>query len=183
LPRLEKPAIRFYEINRQVIDIAQSLFFFTRQSPARVEIVEGDARLSLAGDTTPPFDVIALDAFSGDAIPLHLLTREAVALYLRHLKPEGVMAFHVSNVYLDLAPVVRQLADEIGYRSVLVKSHTSQEEMLLTSEWVLVTKNTALLANEGVKVHARPIAERSGLRPWTDSFHNLAQILRWPQSH
>jgi SAM-dependent methyltransferase len=173
--------IRFYEINRQVIDIAQELFFFTRESPAHIEIVEGDARLSLERETTPPFDIIVLDAFSGDAIPLHLLTREAMALYLQHLKPDGVLVFHVSNDYLDLAPVVRQLAEEIGYQSVDVRSHASREEMLLASEWVLVTKNLSVLKNEAVRVHSQPIAARIGLRPWTDSFNNLTQIVKWPQ--
>jgi SAM-dependent methyltransferase len=172
---------RFYEINRQVIEIAESLFFYTRESPAHVEIVEGDARLALEQDTTPPFDVLALDAFSGDAIPLHLLTREAMALYVRHLKPDGVMVFHVSNNYLTLAPVVAQLAEEIGYRAVDVKSHENPEELLLPTEWMLVSKNAAVFDNETVKVHAQPIPSRGGLRPWTDSFNNLAQIVRWPQ--
>jgi SAM-dependent methyltransferase/MFS family permease len=174
---------RFYEINRQVIDMAESLFFYTRESTARVEIVEGDARLSLEQDTTPPFDVLALDAFSGDAIPMHLLTREAMALYVRHLKPDGVMVFHVSNNYLNLAPVVAQLANEIGYRAVDVKTHENPEELLLPTEWMLVSKNPAVFENETVKVHAQPIASRAGLRPWTDSFNNLAQIVQWPQLH
>jgi SAM-dependent methyltransferase/MFS family permease len=174
---------RFYEINRQVIDMAESLFFYTRESAARIEIVEGDARLSLEQDTTPPFDVLALDAFSGDAIPLHLLTREAMALYVRHLKPDGVMVFHVSNNYLNLAPVVAQLAHEIGYRAVDVKTHENPEELLLPTEWMLVSKNPAIFENETVQVHAQPIASRAGLRPWTDSFNNLAQIVQWPQLH
>jgi SAM-dependent methyltransferase len=174
---------RFYEINRQVIDVAESLFFYTRESAARIEIVEGDARLSLEQDTTPPFDVLALDAFSGDAIPLHLLTREAMALYVRHLKPDGVMVFHVSNNYLNLAPVVAQLANEIGYQAVDVKSHENPEELLLPTEWMLVSKNPVVFENETVKVHAQPIASRAGLRPWTDNFNNLAQIVKWPQLH
>jgi len=172
---------RFYEINQQVIDIAGSLFFYTRETPARVETVEGDARLSLEQDTTLPFDVIALDAFSGDAIPLHLLTREAMVLYLRHLKPDGVMAFHVSNNYLNLAPVIAQLADEIGYKAIDVKNHENGEDLVLAAEWVLVTRNPAVPANETIRVHAQPIASRAGLRPWTDSFNNLVQIVKWPQ--
>jgi SAM-dependent methyltransferase len=174
---------RFYEINRQVIDIAESLFFYTRESPAHIEIVEGDARLSLERDTTPPFDVLALDAFSGDAIPLHLLTREAMALYVRHLKPGGMMAFHISNNYLNLAPVVAQLAHEIGYRAVDVRSHGNTEELLSPTEWMLVSKNSALFENESIQVHAQPIDSRAGLRPWTDNFNNLAQIVKWPQLH
>lgn len=173
---------RFYEINSQVIEIAQSLFFYTRETPAHVEIVEGDARLSLQREsTTPPFDVLALDAFSGDAIPVHLLTREAVALYLRHLKPDGVLAFHVSNNYLDLAPVVAQLAEEVHYDAVEVMNHADPENLILAAEWVLVTRNKSVLANTAIKLHAQPIASRAGRRPWTDDFNNLLEILKAPR--
>ena len=170
----------FYEINRQVIEIAQSLFYYMRETPARVEISEGDARLSLESDSSAPFDVLALDAFSGDAIPVHLLTREAMALYLRHLKPQGVLAFHVSNNYLELAPVVQQLAAEIGLTAAKISSHADRDNMVLPAEWVLVTKNTAVLDNPSVQLHSQPIDTRSGLRPWTDSFNNLLEILKWP---
>lgn len=172
---------RFYEINSQVIEIAQSLFFFTRETPAHVEIVEGDARLSLERESVPPFDVLALDAFSGDAIPVHLLTREAVALYLSRLKPDGVLAFHVSNNYLDLAPVVAQLAQEIGYRAVEVKNHADPDDLILPAEWVLVTRNSGVLDNTAIRLHSEPIATREGLRPWTDDFNNLLQILKAPR--
>jgi SAM-dependent methyltransferase len=172
---------RFYEINSQVIEIAQSLFFFTRETPARVEIVEGDARLSLQRESVPPFDVLALDAFSGDAIPVHLLTREAVALYLRRIKPDGVLAFHVSNNYLDLAPVVAQLAQEIHYRAIEVKNHADPDDSILPAEWVLVTRNTSVLENTAIRLHSQPITPRPGLRPWTDDFNNLLEILKTPR--
>jgi SAM-dependent methyltransferase len=172
---------RFFEINHQVIEIAQSLFFYTRETAARVEIVEGDARLSLDRDTTPPFDVLALDAFSGDAIPVHLLTREAVELYVRHLKPDGVLAFHVSNNYLDLAPIVQQLAQEIGWPAVQVANRADRDELILPADWVLVTKNSSILENPAVRVHTQAIVPRVRLRPWTDSFNNLLQVLKWPR--
>jgi len=172
---------RFYEINSQVIEIAQSLFFFTRETTAHVEVVEGDARLSLERESVPPFDVLALDAFSGDAIPVHLLTREAVALYLTRLKPDGVLAFHVSNNYLDLAPVVAQLAQEIGYGAVEVKNHADPDDLVLPAEWVLVTRNTGVLDNGAIRLHSQPIAPRDDLRPWTDDFNNLLQILKAPR--
>ena len=172
---------RFYEINRQIVEIAESLFFYLRETHARVEIAEGDARLSLERETPQQFDVLALDAFSGDAIPVHLLTKEAVALYRKHLKPNGVLAFHVSNNYLDLAPVVRQLAEEFGYRSVLVRNHANDDELVLPADWVLVTNNNAVLENAAVKVHAEPIHSRPGLRLWTDDYNNLLQILKTPQ--
>jgi SAM-dependent methyltransferase len=170
----------FYEINRQVIDIAQALFFYLRESHARIHIVEGDARLSLERDTSPPFDVLALDAFSGDAIPVHLITQEALAIYKRHLKTNGVIAFHVSNGFLDLAPIVQQLANESGFSSVLVRSHQNIEDLLLPADWVLVTNNPAVLENPTIKTLALPIGTRRGVRPWTDDYNNLLQILRTP---
>lgn len=171
---------RFYEINQQVIDIAQSLFFYLRESRAHIDIVEGDARLSLERDASAPFDVLALDAFSGDAIPVHLLTKEAFSIYERHLKPGGVMAFHVSNGFLDLAPVVQQLATAGGFQSLLVRSENNQDDLTLAADWVLVTTNRAVLDNPSVRLLAVPIGSRAGLRPWTDDYNNLLQILRTP---
>jgi SAM-dependent methyltransferase len=171
----------FYEINRQVADIAESLFFYLRETHAQVQIIEGDARLSLERERAPRYDVLALDAFSGDAIPVHLLTKEALDLYLKHLKPEGVLAFHTSNQYLDLAPVIRQLGEGAGYDSVLVNSQGDDDQLILPSDWVLVTRNAAVLKNADVNMHSRPIASRAGLRPWTDDYNNLFQILRAPR--
>jgi SAM-dependent methyltransferase len=170
----------FYELNPQVITIANSLFWFIRQSPAKVQIVEGDARLSLQREHEP-FDLLVLDAFSGDAIPVHLLTREAVALYLRLLKPNGVIAFHVSNHYLALAPVVRQLAQEAGYPAVLVSNHADIDNNISAADWVLVTKNPAVLDNAAIRLHSSPIESLPGLRPWTDNFNNLIEIVRWSE--
>ena len=171
----------FYELNPQVITIANALFFFTRESAAHVEIVEGDARLSLERERKP-FDLLALDAFSGDAIPIHLLTREALALYLRLLKPGGAIAFHVSNVYLDLAPVVRQLAEQAGYQAVQVKNHEDSDNRVLASDWVIVTNDPEILDNAAIRLHAVPIPRRDGLRPWTDGFNNLLEIVKWPEA-
>ena len=170
---------RFYEINRQDIDIAEALFFYLREAKARVDIVEGDGRLSLAHDTSPSFDVLALDAFSGDAIPVHLLTREAGELYRKHLNPNGALAFHVSNDFLDLAPVVQKLAQDLGFQSVLVRSR-SGDDLVLAADWVLVTNNPNILNNAAVKLRSSPINQISGLRLWTDSYSNLLQIIKPP---
>ncbi len=172
---------RFYELNPQVIDIARSQFTFLRDSQAHVSTVEGDARLSLEHENEPPYDVLVLDAFSGDAVPVHLLTREALALYHKRLQPEGVLAFHLTNRYLDLPPVVRQLAEEIGYRAVLVKNRNNQKDLVLASSWVLVTKNKAVLENSTIRAHAEPIKVHAGLRPWTDQYNNLFQVLKTRQ--
>ncbi len=171
---------RFYEINRQVTDMAESLFFYLRETHARTNVVEGDARLSLEHETAPPYDILALDAFSGDAIPVHLITQEALALYLKHLKPQGVLAFHVSNQYLDLAPVVRQLAERAAYRAVLVKARGNEDQLTLPADWILVTRNAAVLKNADIVLHSGFIAPRTA-RAWTDTYNNLFQILRTPR--
>ncbi len=172
---------QFYEINSQVVDIAQALFFYLRESHARISTTIGDGRLSLEREHSPPFDVIVLDAFSGDAIPVHLLTREALALYLRHLTEDGVIAFHVSNDFLDLAPVVGQLAADAGYQAVLVHNREDSDEAILAADWVLVTNNQAVLHNPAITVHARAIVNRPGLRLWTDDYNNLLSVLKTPE--
>ncbi len=169
----------FYEINPQVITIANALFFYVRQSAAQVEVVEGDARLSLEREHRL-FDLLVLDAFSGDAIPVHLLTRESLALYLRLLKPGGVIAYHLSNRYLKLAPVVRQLANEAGYEAIQVKNKEDDDNQIFAADWVLVTNNSAVLENPAIRLRAVPIERRDGKRVWTDSFNNVFEIIKWP---
>jgi hypothetical protein len=171
---------RFYEINQQVVDAAQALFTYLRETPAKVEIAVGDGRLSLQQDHSPPLDVLAIDAFSGDAIPVHLLTIEAARLYQTHLKPGGAMAFHVSNDYLDLAPVVRDLAQSLGYRSIVVHNHGDEDSLTLPADWVIVTNNPEVLGNPAIQMRAERIDDRPGLRLWTDNFNNLAEILKTP---
>ncbi len=106
--------IRFYEINPLVERLARHWFTFLHDSTAQTDVVLGDARLSLAAEAPQHFNVIVVDAFSGDAIPVHLLTREALALYRRHLQPDGIIAFHVSNQYVDLEPVIAGIASDAG---------------------------------------------------------------------
>jgi hypothetical protein len=173
---------RFYEINHQVVDVAESLFTYLRETKAHVQIVSGDARLSLDRDRSTRFDVLAVDAFSGDAIPVHLLTREALALYLYHLRsPDGVLAFHVSNRYLDLAPVVRQLADEAGYLAILVRNDKNDEELISSADWVLVTRSNKYADNPEIKAHEIAIPARTGKRAWTDAYNNLFDVLKMPR--
>ncbi len=109
--------IRFYEINPAVPTIARNTFTYIRDSAAEVQIVEGDARTSLAREPPQHFDVLVVNAFSGDAIPIHLLTTEALALYRRHLTPKGILAFHISNRHVDLAPAIGLLAESAGMQA------------------------------------------------------------------
>ena len=170
---------KLYELNPQVLDYAKSHFWYLNASKAKLDAVLGDARLSLEREAPNQFDVLAIDAFSSDSIPVHLVTREAMQVYLRHMKPDGVMAFHVTNRYLRLAPVVKQLADEIGMQSVLVTHDPETEDWHLSkTDWVLVTNNKALLASEGVVKQKAEIREIPGLRVWTDDFNNLLSILK-----
>jgi SAM-dependent methyltransferase len=169
--------VRFYEINPQVVDIARAEFSFLGDSAATIEIALGDARLSLAREPSQAFDLLAVDAFSGDAIPVHLLTQEAMAVYLRHLKPEGVIAFHVTNHFLKLAPVVKQIADASGLASALVVDELDTD-LVFKSDWVLVTRNRSWLQRDDIVPSTHAIDEIPGLRPWTDDFNNLFQILQ-----
>jgi hypothetical protein len=138
----------------------------------------GDARLSLTAEPQQQFDVLAVDAFSGDAIPVHLLTREAFALYLGHLKPGGILAIHTSNTYLDLAPVVQLLADDAHYPARLVTNDGDLRKLIDASDWVLVTRNDRFLTKLDATTLREAIEVPPKLRLWTDDYNNLFQILR-----
>jgi hypothetical protein len=171
-------SFRFYEINPQVVHIASTSFSYLRDTPATTEVVMGDARLSLESESSQQFDVLALDAFSGDAIPVHLLTKQAFTLYLRHLKPDGILAFHTSNTYLDLAPVVQLLANDAGYAPRLIINNDNRRKLIDSSDWMLVTRNKAFLADLEDSVFIETVTVSPRLRIWTDDYNNLFQILR-----
>jgi hypothetical protein len=169
---------RFYEINPQVVRIANASFSYLRDTPARTEITLGDARLSLESEPSQQFDVLAVDAFSGDAIPVHLLTRQAFTLYLHHLKPDGILAIHTSNTYLDLAPVVQLLAHDAGYAPRLIVNNDNRRKLIDSSDWMLVTRNKAFLDDLEDSVLIETVTVPPHLRLWTDDYNNLFQILR-----
>jgi SAM-dependent methyltransferase len=168
----------FYEINPQVVSVANGWFTFLKQSPAKIEIILGDARLSLESEPSQQFDVLVVDAFSGDAIPVHLLTKEAFAVYFRHLKPGGILAVHTSNTYLRLAPVVKTLAEDADYASRLISSDEDVTMMVSASDWVLVTRNQEFLNKQETFVGSENIVVPPHLRLWTDDYNNLYEILR-----
>jgi SAM-dependent methyltransferase len=169
---------RFYEINPQMVGIAKNYFSYLRDSPAHIDIVLGDARLSLESEAPQQFDVLAVDAFSGDAIPVHLLTREAFAVYLRHLKPDGILAVHTSNTYLNLPPVVELLAEDAGCEARMIINDDDHRKLIDSSDWVLVTRNWHFLDAIDGTVLSEPISVPPNLRVWSDDFNNLFQILR-----
>ena len=171
--------IRFYEINPLVERFARHWFTFLHDSAAATDVVLGDARLSLAGEPPQHFNVIAVDAFSGDAIPVHLLTREALALYLRHLAPDGVIAFHVSNQYIDLEPVITAIAANAGLKAVSVHSHGDPQNGLYYADWILVTANEEFLRQPEVVNNGFPPPARRDVRLWTDNYSSVFPLLKW----
>ena len=172
---------RIYELNPDVLDVARRDFTYLADSKAAITPVLGDARLSmereLAEGNAVAFDVIAVDAFSSDSIPVHLITREALTVYLRHLKPDGVIAFHVSNRFLKLAPVVSQLARDANVQAINVIDDP-EDEAYSSSEWVLVTRNEDFLDRDAVVDASTEIDDIPGLPMWTDQFNNLFKILK-----
>ncbi len=168
---------RVYEINPQVFDLADTEFSFLADSAARIERVLGDARLALEREAPQGFDVLAVDAFSGDSVPIHLITCEAMDVYLRHMRPSGVVAFHVTNRFLALAPVVEKIAQAKGLRALLVHDEPS-EDGLRNTDWVLVARDPAALDASGIAGAGSAIAPIPGLRAWTDDFNNLFGVLK-----
>jgi spermidine synthase len=177
----EGDVYRFYDIDSRVMSIAQSEFTYLGDSAAKIELALGDARLTLEREAPQGFDVLAVDAFSSDAIPVHLITREALGTYLRHVKPDGIVAFHVSNRFLDLIPVVARLAKEHGAHAVLVRDDPDEDEnhKRSRSDWVLVSRDAAALKREAmVEREATEAEDRPEWRTWTDDYSNLIQILK-----
>lgn len=169
---------RFYEINPLVLRLARSQFTFLDDCKARAEVAMGDARLSMEREPSQQLDVLAVDAFSGDSIPVHLLTREAFALYFRHLKPDGVLAVHISNHHLDLGPVVKNLADAFHKGALLIDNDEDEDNEVFSSTWVLVTGRAGFLDIPELKKAGTAFGLRAHLRTWTDDYSNLFQILK-----
>jgi len=176
--------VRFYEINPRVTAAAHSHFSYLADSPAKIEIAQGDARLlmqqELDAHGSQHFDAIMVDAFSGDAIPMHLMTREALDLYRRHLQPTGVIAFHISNRHLDLAPVVKRLAGDAGMKAVRVRFEPAVGNLALehASEYVLLTRDERFLQDPVVRERGEAI-DAGSATAWTDDHSNLLAALRW----
>ncbi|HMK65035.1 MAG TPA: fused MFS/spermidine synthase, partial [Thermodesulfobacteriota bacterium] len=135
---------RFYEINPEVVDIAKSQFTFLGNCAGQWDFLLGDARITLEKQEPQHFDLLAVDAFSGDAIPVHLLTREAFGEYFRHLKPDGILAVHVSNMYLDLIPIVAGLAREEGKTAIAVFDDGQEGRFTTRNDWVLISGQPAV---------------------------------------
>lgn len=171
---------RFYEINPEVVKIANSQFTFLQDCHGNLDVQLGDARLTLESEEPQDFDLLVVDAFSGDAIPIHLITREAFQEYFRHLKSDGILAVHISNKYLDLAPVVSGIAQELGKTTLAIYDPAGGDDASYPSEsdWILVTSNPQILDNPVFDVdYAEDTPIKKNMRVWTDDYSNVLQIL------
>jgi len=168
--------IRFYEINQRVIDIARRDFTYLADSKATVETVLGDARLKLEREEPQKYDVLAIDAFSGDSIPMHLITAEALDLYIRHIRPGGVIAFHISNRFLDLRAPLFNLARARGLTSFRIVDTDAKGNRV--SDWVLMTTDTALLEHPRIKPIATGLPNRPEVGLWTDDFNSILRVIQ-----
>jgi hypothetical protein len=169
---------RFYEIDPNIVDAAYQHFSFIGDSAAQVDVAVGDGRLLLQDEATRRFDVLVVDAFSGDSIPVHLLTREAVELYRQRLKPGGVIALHVSNSHLDLRPVVGGITAELGLQSVYVADGGIAGDLgTSASDWILLADDRQLLDLPKIREADAALPQRPGVRTWTDDYSNILQVL------
>lgn len=171
---------RFYEINPNVVRIARQWFTFIQDLEdrgAKFELALGDARLSLEKEKeSQAFDVLQLDAFSGDSVPVHLLTREAFELYLRHLKPDGIIVIHITNHSLNLAPVMERAAQEFGLRTVRIATTVTKVSGHYSADYILLTRDEKFIAAHPPVVPS--FAKHLDVPLWTDHRSNLFQILQ-----
>jgi hypothetical protein len=173
---------RFYEIDPSIAELAQKPFSYLKRTPAKVEIALGDARLVLEEELrqgrSQQFDLLVLDAFSSDAIPVHLLTREAMALYLRHLRPGGIVAFHITNRNLDLGPVLVGLARHHHLQIAAITDFVETRHWWLSStDWVLLSTDRTLFETADIRPYIDPPRQDAPL-DWTDDHASLFEVLK-----
>jgi hypothetical protein len=173
--------IRFYELDPDVLALAKTYFTYLPSSPSALEFVIGDARLSMerevARGARQDYDVLAIDAFSSDSIPAHLITREAIELFMQQVAPDGILAIHVSNRFLDLKPVLANIAKSLGLQARLVSDMPTGSGSASMTDWVLIARTDAPFRHELLDV-AEPIEPNPNLSLWTDQFNNLLDVLK-----
>jgi hypothetical protein len=167
--------LRFYEIDPAVVECARRYFRYLNECPAHTEIIVGDGRLALEREPDQAFDVLIIDAFSGDAVPVHLLTREAVETYLRHLKPDGYLVFNISNTHLDLSPVMNGHARASGLNLQYV--YTERDGATAKSLYAIVSRGVLPVFQSAPSA---PVSDRQV--PWTDQRHSIVPLIRWSRN-
>jgi len=171
--------IRIYEINPLVLDIARSQFTYLADTPAKVEVSLGDGRLALESEPDQQFDLLVMDAFSGDSVPVHLITREAFQTYFRHLKPGGILAVNISNLYLNLQPVMERAANALHKLALVYRYSPPHDDFLcFDCSWALLMSPAAADAHPELRKEAKELRPERPFRMWTDDFSNMFGILK-----
>lgn len=173
---------RYYEIDRDVERLARTRFTYLKDSKATIEVTLGDARLSMEREQQPPFDLLVLDAFSSDSVPVHLVTREAFEIYLRRLNPDGIIAVHVTNRFLKLEPIILAAADHFHLAAAYIPllAQDAKSEGAFPSKWMLLSRDPALLQQPAIAEAARdPRPGLPAVSMWTDDYSNLLPILKF----
>ena len=173
---------RFYEINQEVESVARKYFSYLENSKAEIDVVIGDGRGMLQHELetsgSQQYDVIIVDAFTGDAVPVHLLTKEASDLYWQHLKENGVLALHISNLHVDLSDVVRQMAKQAGKDAIFIE-YDSRKDSQSSNDWVIITSNRLFINDRHVRRFRNDWDHKLKPIVWTDDFSNLFDIVQW----
>ncbi len=177
----EGDRFRLYEINPEVTRLAKSHFTYLKNCEGKATHVLGDARISLENEEPQDFDVLVLDAFSSDSIPTHLLTREAFEVYLSHLKPDGIIAAHITNHYLRIDPVVAGIAEEFGLKSRVVVASPHPAIGATSSRWVIAARDESVLEKlDSITIRGALVSQLDSEQIlWTDDWSNLFEIVRW----
>ncbi len=174
--------LHYYEINPLVLDVATNQFGFLKGCPAHPQVFMGDARLLLEDMPSENLDFLAMDAFTSDAVPMHLLTKEAYKIYLRHLKPDGILAVHISNRYLDLKPVVAQAMSEIGWHGRLIEDDGADVPYYTGTTWTVLSPKDEFFQGKNFEGNPTsiitPLLPKKGFLAWTDDFSNIISILK-----
>jgi SAM-dependent methyltransferase len=176
--------LRIYEIDPEVKRVAEKPFSYLATSAAQIEVVMGDGRLSMEREAPQNLDFLIMDAFSSDAVPVHLLTREAFEIYQRHLKPDGVILVNISNRYLDLRPVVENAARAFGFPAYQIESEDGGDDdeegawWFYASTWMILSKNQEFMSRIAVRGAASAPAAANTIPLWTDDYTSMFRVLQ-----
>jgi hypothetical protein len=171
--------LHYYEINPLILDIATHEFGFYNACPAEKNVYMGDARLILEQLPSEQLDFLAMDAFSSDSVPVHLLTREAYDVYLKHLKPNGILAVHISNRYLNLVPVVSNAMADIGFQGRIIEDDATGANYYSGSTWTVLSRDPSFFDSKNFQApDISPLKAQPAFRMWTDDFSNIIRILK-----
>ncbi|MFO0975237.1 MAG: hypothetical protein U0996_02505 [Planctomycetaceae bacterium] len=175
-------SFRFYDINPDVLGLSEKgVFTYLKDCQAENKVVLGDARImmehELSEGQSQQFDVLAIDAFSSDAIPVHLLTSECAEIYRKHIRPGGILAIHISNRFLDLEPITRGMAEDLGWQAILIDNDDDDMTGVFSSSWVLLTDNSSFLDDPTIQESITPWEDAGRILHWTDDYSGLWQVL------